>query len=268
MGTLRKIRLDQLLVDRQLAPTRSQARSIIMAGEVLVDDQLVDRPGKLLEDSVDIKLAARPRYVSRGGDKLAGTLDEFSVSVGGKTCADVGACTGGFTDVLLQRGAKRVFAIDVGRGQLHWKLRQDPRVVVLEGTNARYLDALPEKVALAVVDVSFISLRLILAMVGRWLRPGADLIALVKPQFEAGRRDVGKGGIVRDPSVWRGVLHEIVQWCQANQFHVHGISRSPITGAGGNVEFFVWLGCQPMPIGLNVEAAIETAVGAHSTLAD
>jgi 23S rRNA (cytidine1920-2'-O)/16S rRNA (cytidine1409-2'-O)-methyltransferase len=180
-------------------------------------------------------------YVGRGGFKLAGALDTFELDVTGRTCADVGACTGGFTDVLLQRGARRVYAIDVGYGQLDWKLRQDERVVVLERTNARYLDALAEKVDLVVIDVSFISLTLILPAVQRWLAADYDIIALVKPQFEAGREQVGKGGIVRDAAVHRAVLHNMITWALAHQLSTVGLVRSSLEGTDGNVEFLLWL---------------------------
>jgi 23S rRNA (cytidine1920-2'-O)/16S rRNA (cytidine1409-2'-O)-methyltransferase len=183
-------------------------------------------------------------YVSRGGYKLAGALDAFGIDPAGWVCADVGACTGGFSDVLLQRGAARVYAIDVGQGQLDWKLRQDPRVMVMERTNARYVESLPEPIDLAVIDVSFISLRLILPAVRGWLGGAAgraDVVALVKPQFEAGPEAVGKGGIVRDPAVRRRVLDEVLGWAAGNGWFVAGLVRSSLVGAEGNVEYLTWL---------------------------
>ena len=180
-------------------------------------------------------------YVGRGGYKLAGALDEFGIAVDGRVCADVGACTGGFTDVLLQRGAARVYAIDVGQGQLDWKLRQDERVTVMERINARYVEALAEPVSLVVIDVSFISLRLILPAVGKLDRTDGDVVMLVKPQFEAGPDQVGKGGIVRDAAIHRQVLEDVLGWAVDNNWSVAGLTRSAILGAEGNSEFLAWL---------------------------
>ena len=190
----KKERLDKLLVDRGIVSTRSRAKGLIMAGEVLVDGQRVDKPGTAISPESDLQLIAPMPYVSRGGFKLAGALDAFGIKVANRVCADVGACTGGFTDVLLQSGAAQVFAIDVGYGQLDWKLRQDSRVIVMERTNARYLTRLPEEIELLTIDVSFISLKIILASALKWLAQEANIVALVKPQFEAGRKQVGKGG--------------------------------------------------------------------------
>lgn len=236
-----KERLDVLLVERGLAETRTRARAAIMAGEVRVNGERVDKAGTPVLREAQIEVTAPMPYVSRGGFKLAGALDTFGVAVAGRVCADVGACTGGFTDVLLQRGAARVYAIDVGQGQLDWKLRQDARVVVLERTNARYVESLPEPVELVVIDVSFISLRLILPAVARWLSPAADVVALIKPQFEAGPESVGKGGIVRDAAVRRRVLEEVLGWAVGNGWGVAGLTLSSIQGADGNVEYLAWL---------------------------
>jgi 23S rRNA (cytidine1920-2'-O)/16S rRNA (cytidine1409-2'-O)-methyltransferase len=236
-----KERLDLLLVERGLMATRARAQAAIMAGEVRVNGERVDKAGTPVLRDATIEVAAPMPYVSRGGFKLAGALDAFGVSVAGRSCADVGACTGGFTDVLLQRGAARVYAIDVGQGQLDWKLRQDARVTVLEKTNARYLESLPEPVELVVIDVSFISLRLILPAVARWVDPAADVVALIKPQFEAGPESVGKGGIVRDVAVRRRVLVEVLGWAAAHGWGVAGLVRSSLVGADGNVEYLVWL---------------------------
>ena len=236
-----KERLDVLLVERGLAETRARARAAIMAGEVRVNGERVDKAGTPVLRDAQIEVAAPMPYVSRGGFKLAGALDTFGVAVAGRVCADVGACTGGFTDVLLQRGAARVYAIDVGQGQLDWKLRQDARVVVLERTNARYVESLPEPVELVVIDVSFISLRIILPAVTQWLGPAADVVALIKPQFEAGPESVGKGGIVRDAAVRRRVLEEVLGWAVGNGWGVAGLTLSSIQGADGNVEYLAWL---------------------------
>jgi len=168
-------------------------------------------------------------------------LEMFDLQVANRICVDAGACTGGFTDVLLQNGAVRVYAIDVGYGQLDWKLRQDPRVVVMERTNARYLESLPEAIGFVSIDVSFISLKLILPAVQKWIDPDADIVALIKPQFEAGRKQVGKGGIVRDPQVHRQVLEDLLGWVEENGFSAVGLTRSTIQGTDGNVEFLVWL---------------------------
>ncbi|RLC56795.1 MAG: TlyA family rRNA (cytidine-2'-O)-methyltransferase, partial [Chloroflexota bacterium] len=205
-----KRRLDVLLVERGLAESRTQAQRLIRAGLVRVAGQVADKPGTQVATNAAITLQARPRFVSRGGEKLEAALVRFGLDVRGWVAADVGASTGGFTDCLLQHGARRVYAIDVGYGQLDWRLRNDPRVVVMERTNARYLESLPEPVDLVTVDVSFISLGLILPMAVRWLKPGGQVVALIKPQFEAGRREVGKGGVVRDPQVHRRVLERVL----------------------------------------------------------
>lgn len=237
----KKDRLDKLLVDRGLVSTRSRAKALIMAGEVLVDGQRADKPGTAVARDADLQLIAPMPYVSRGGFKLAGALETFHLDVSGRICADVGACTGGFTDVLLQQGAARVFAIDVGYGQLEWKLRQDPRVTVLERTNARYLESLPEAVGFVCIDVSFISLKLILPAVEKWLADQADIVALIKPQFEAGRTQVGKGGIVKETAVHRQVLEDLLSWSSERDLQPQGLIRSAIQGADGNIEFLVWL---------------------------
>ncbi len=237
----KKERLDKLLVARGLVGTRSKAQGVILAGEVLVDGVRVDKPGTAVPLASNIELKTPLPYVGRGGFKLAGALETFGLEVKGAICADVGACTGGFTDVLLQNGAARVYAIDVGYGQLDWSLRQDERVVVLERTNARYVDALDEPVDFVAIDVSFISLRLILPAVKQWLAPRANIVALIKPQFEAGPKQVGRGGIVKDTAVHRAVLEELRQWFRESELAVLGLMASPVTGADGNVEFLVWL---------------------------
>lgn len=245
--TRKKERLDRLMVARGLAATRSRAQALIMAGDVEVDGKRVEKAGTKVPADAEIEVREPLPYASRGGYKLAGALDAFGLDVSGRVCADVGACTGGFTDVLLQRGGARVYAIDVGYGQLAWKLRQDERVVVMERTNARHLETLPEPVSFICVDVSFISLRLILPAARKWMavdkegRPDGDIVALIKPQFEAGPARVGKGGIVRDPAVHRQVLEDFLSWAVEEGFSPAGLTRSPIQGAGGNVEFLVWL---------------------------
>ena len=229
--------------------SREDGRRLILAGKVMMGDRVADRPALLVEPDCDIRVKERPPYVSRGGLKLIAALDAFGVPIAGATCADVGASTGGFTDVLLQRGARRVVAIDVGYGQINWKLRTDPRVFVLERTNARNLAALPVdpstgaaiRAGVVTIDVSFISLRLILPVVAEWLAPGGSVIALIKPQFEAGRERVGKGGVVRDPHTHRDVICSLLDWATKEGWAVRGLIRSPITGPAGNVEFLVWL---------------------------
>lgn len=237
----KKSRLDKLIVERGLVPTRSKAQAVIMAGEVLVNGERVDKPGTAVPIEAEVELKTALPFVSRGGFKLEGALAEFKIDVNGRVCADVGACTGGFTDVLLQNGATAVFAIDVGYGQLDWNIRQDDRVVVMERTNARYLESLPESVNFVAIDVSFISLRLILPAVKKWIMSDADIVALIKPQFEAGPKQVGKGGIVKDTAVHQEVLSDILKWTTENNLGAQGLIRSPVTGAGGNVEFLVWL---------------------------
>jgi 23S rRNA (cytidine1920-2'-O)/16S rRNA (cytidine1409-2'-O)-methyltransferase len=233
----RKERLDLLMVEMGLVESRQQAQRLIMAGQVLVNDQVMDKPGTRVAVGAQVQLTAALPYVSRGGLKLAAALDAFDLDVSGWVTADAGASTGGFTDCLLQRGAARVYAIDVGYGQLAWKLQQDERVVVMDRTNARYLEHLPEEVDLATIDTSFISLRLMLPAARRWLRPGGHIVSLVKPQFEAGREQVGKGGVVRDTAVHRAVLLELLAWGEAEGFGPQSLIRSPITGPAGNVEF-------------------------------
>ena len=237
MTQVRKERLDLLIVGRGLADSQQRAQRFIMAGQVTVGERVVDKPGTRVPVSAQVTVKSGPPYVSRGGFKLEAALDAFDLDVKGWLAADVGASTGGFTDCLLQRGAAGVYAIDVGYGQLAWKLRQDPRVVVMDRTNARHLESLPEQVDLATIDVSFISLRQILPPVMDWLQPGGRVVALIKPQFEARREQVGQGGVVRDPEVHRAVLGEIVDWAESHGLGLMGLIRSPLTGPAGNVEF-------------------------------
>jgi 23S rRNA (cytidine1920-2'-O)/16S rRNA (cytidine1409-2'-O)-methyltransferase len=238
------VRLDRLLVDRGLAPSRERAQRLILAGEVLVAERPATKPGSLVAPHAHVRLRAPASpYVSRGGEKLAGALDAFGLDVGGLVALDVGASTGGFTDCLLRRGARRVIAVDVGYGQLAWTLRQDTRVAVLERTNARYLAArmLPETPDLATMDVSFISLTLVLPAVTGILRPGGTILALVKPQFEAGRGQVGKGGIVRDPEVRAAAVMRVRRAAEALGLDVRGEADSVLPGPRGNREVFLWL---------------------------
>jgi 23S rRNA (cytidine1920-2'-O)/16S rRNA (cytidine1409-2'-O)-methyltransferase len=237
-----KQRLDSLLQERGLAPTRKKAQAMIMAGEVRVNGQRVTKPGMMFPVDSDVSCKEKLPFVSRGGLKLEKALFEFDVNVSGLICADVGASTGGFTDCLLQNGAKRVYAIDVGYGHLAHKLRIDERVIVMERTNARYVEALDEPVDLVVIDASFISLRLILPVVSNWLRSDGSVIALIKPQFEARKADVGEGGLVNDSSVHAGVIREVVTFADDAGFVTCGLTISPVTGRkSGNTEFLIWL---------------------------
>ncbi len=262
-----KQRLDLLLVQRGLVETREQARRLVMAGEVTVDGQVQDKPGQAVPQTAELAVRAPLPYVSRGGLKLAAALDDFALDVGGLVAIDVGASTGGFTDCLLQRGAAKVYAIDVGYGQLAWKLQTDPRVVVLDRTNVRYLEGLPggELADLAVIDASFISLALVLPPSLRLLHPHGEVVALIKPQFEAGKDDVGKGGVVRDRRVHRRVLHETIEMAQGLGLIVAGLTISPAPGPAGNIEFLIWLqkpGAATAAPDIDVEAAIDRVLAA------
>jgi len=234
-------RLDRLLVERGLAETRAKAQALILAGQVLVDGRRAEKAGQTVAAASQVRVLERMPYVSRGGFKLAAALDAFGIQVEGRVCLDVGASTGGFTDCLLQRGARRVYAVDVGRGQLDWKLRQDPRVVVKEGLNARYLrlEDLGERVDLAVCDVSFISARLILPALAGVLKEAGEMVILVKPQFEAGRGQVGKGGIVRDPAVRESACARVVETVGRLGFQAE-VMESPLPGAEGNLEYLLY----------------------------
>lgn len=236
-----KRRIDQLLVERSLAETRERAQALIIAGYVRVAGQKAVKPGQQVPEDSAIEIVERLRYVSRGGLKLEGAIRHFGIEVAGLTCLDVGASTGGFTDCLLQHGAARVFAFDVGTGQLDWKLRNDPRVTVREGVNARYLkpEDIGEPVDLIVCDVSFISVTLIVPALPPLLRRPGALVILIKPQFEVGRDQVGKGGIVRDPALHEQVCHRIEAVVRESGFRT-GLMDSPILGAEGNREFLLY----------------------------
>ena len=234
-------RLDLLVLERGLAPSREKARALIMAGEVLADERVMDKPGTMVPDDVTLRIVERPQFCSRGGIKLAHALDELHIDVTAMVALDVGASTGGFTDCLLQRGASRVYALDVGYGQLDYRLRSDPRVAVMERTNARYPFSLPEAVDLATIDCSLISLEKVVPTAAAWVKPGGGLLCLVKPQFQAGRREVGRGGLVKDPQVHALVLGRFISWAIGQGFRIAGLVPSAITGASGNREFFVLL---------------------------
>ena len=252
---MQKVRLDMLLVERGMAESRAKAQALVMAGQVRVDGQVEIKASAQINPEAHLDLEIGPRFVSRGGDKLAAALLTFPLDVSGRVCADVGASTGGFTDCLLQHGAARVYTIDVGKGILHWKLRSDPRVVVMEETNARYVESLPEPVSLVTIDASFISLKILLPVVKLWFPlPPAPLpigeggmgegsvIALIKPQFEAGRKESARHkGVIRDPAVHKAILLDVLSFAQANGFGLRGLLRSPVLGPKGNVEFLAWL---------------------------
>lgn len=236
------IRIDQLLVERELVESRHKAQALILAGQVLADEQKVEKPGRKVDANADIRLIGqRAKFVSRAGFKLEAAMDEFDVSVDGLVCLDVGASTGGFTDCLLQRGATKVYAIDVGTNQLHWKIRQDPRVEVRERVNARHLKPgdLPEPAAFACCDVSFISVTLILPAVVELLTPSAEMIVLAKPQFEVGRGEVGKGGVVRDQAARQAAADRVAASLRAVGFSEISQIESPLPGAAGNVELLL-----------------------------
>ena len=262
-----KIRLDVLLVDRRLAESRAKAHALVMAGQVRVADQVVLKPATAVDTKAVLTVDTGPRFVSRGGEKLDAALEAFAIAVKGLVCVDVGSSTGGFTDCMLQRGAVKVYAIDVGKGILHWKLRNDRRVVVMEQTNARYVESLPEQIDFVTVDASFISLKIILPVVKNWIFnrqaredredlknlsvlgglrgskiENGEILALIKPQFEAGKKDVARGdGVIRDPEIHKSVLLDVLSFTQHEGFGIRGLIKSPLLGPKGNAEFLVWL---------------------------
>jgi 23S rRNA (cytidine1920-2'-O)/16S rRNA (cytidine1409-2'-O)-methyltransferase len=256
-----RVRLDRLLVDKALVESREKATRLILAGEVLVDGQRVDKAGTLVPSDADLELRGRSPFVSRGGEKLVHAVQHFGVAAKGRVCIDVGSSTGGFTDCLLQRGATRVYAVDVGTAQLDAKLRKDPRVVVMEQTNARVLDPrlFDEQPTLAVIDVSFISLEKILPAVFAVLAPRSEIVALVKPQFEVGRQHVGKGGVVRDPAQHRVAVQRLARYAVLRGWHVLSVTASPLRGPKGNREFFLHLSAQGRTAA-NLEGLIERTV--------
>ncbi len=267
-----KSRLDLLLFERGLVESRSLAQRLVMAGQVRVNGQVELKPSCLVDPASELKIEKGPRFVSRGGEKLEAALNTFHLIVKGFVCADVGSSTGGFTDCLLQHEVKKVYAIDVGKGVLHWKLRNDPRVVVMEEKNARHVLKLPEKVNLVTMDASFISLKVLLPVVKGWLScvPGdgdhenrgisGNVIALVKPQFEAGRQETARHkGVIRDPDVHKKVLMDILTFAQGLGFGIKGVMASPILGPKGNREFLVWL--TPGSLGIDdLQKAVEDSL--------
>lgn len=259
-----KSRVDEAVVERGLAENRSRARALILAGDITVNGQVVYRAGAMVRSTDTIGRTEKPRFASRGGEKLAHALERFEVDVTGMVAADLGASTGGFTDCLLQAGASRVYAIDVGYGQILDKLRQDDRVIVMDRTNARTLESLPEPVDIVTIDVSFISLKLVLPTAARLLKPGGLVIPLIKPQFEAGPKDVKKGGVVREPAVHRRVLHDVLTSASELGFGVQGVTASPLKGPAGNREFLALLQLgDTTPV---AEEEIDAAVAEAHTL--
>ncbi|MBI1855939.1 MAG: TlyA family RNA methyltransferase, partial [Chloroflexi bacterium] len=248
-----KTRLDLLLVERGLAESRAKAQALIMAGQVRVDGQTALKAAAMLEPDSTLTIDSGPRFVSRGGEKLDAALEAFNINVAGLVCADVGASTGGFTDCLLQHGAAKIYAIDVGKGILHWKLRNDPRVVVMEAANARFVESLPGPISLVTIDASFISLKILLPVIRKWflspsgrgVRGEGEIIALIKPQFEAGKKDVSRGdGVIRDPNIHKQVLLDVLTFAQNEGFGINGLVKSPLLGPKGNAEFLVWMDMQ------------------------
>jgi 23S rRNA (cytidine1920-2'-O)/16S rRNA (cytidine1409-2'-O)-methyltransferase len=256
-----KERLDVALVRRGLVGSREKARALVLAGSVRSQDRVLDKPGALVAEDAPLSLEKGLPYVSRGGLKLSHALEAFGLDVQGRVALDVGASTGGFTDCLLQQGVKRVYAVDVGYGLMDLRLRQDPRVVLLERQNIRHLSALPEMMDLATIDVSFISLEIVIPAVVRLLKEEGYILALVKPQFEAGRRQVGKGGVVRDPAVHRAVLERLCRWAQEHALVVRGMTASPLLGPAGNREFFLYLDRKGES--LDTAAAIDSLLGSE-----
>jgi 23S rRNA (cytidine1920-2'-O)/16S rRNA (cytidine1409-2'-O)-methyltransferase len=270
-----KVRLDVLLVERGLAESRAKAQAMIMAGQVRVADQVTLKSGTAVSADSVLTVDSGPRFVSRGGEKLDAALEAFAIDVTGLNCADVGASTGGFTDCLLQRGAAKVYAIDVGKGILHWKLRNDPRVIVMEETNARFIESLPEQVSLVTVDASFISLKILLPVIKKWFfllssfdkekkkEERNDVVALIKPQFEAGKKEVSRGdGVIRDPEIHKQVLLDVLGFAQKEGFQIQGVIKSPLLGPKGNAEFLVWLGGKKIDLDINavVSKVLESEV--------
>jgi 23S rRNA (cytidine1920-2'-O)/16S rRNA (cytidine1409-2'-O)-methyltransferase len=255
----RRIRIDVLLVERGHAPTRQKAQALLLSGLVTSEGRRLDKPGSLIPCDAPLQVTEGRRFVGRGAEKLGPALARFGIAVSGRDALDVGASTGGFTQVLLAEGAARVIALDVGRGQLDWSLRNDPRVVLREGVNVRYVepDSLPFRPSVATIDVSFISLRQVLEKTCTCLAQGADMVALVKPQFELGRGRVGKGGVVRDPLLWDEVLEGLVAFTRERGLGPTSIARSAITGASGNVEFFMHLRPAAEPAARDVLTALR-----------
>lgn len=257
-----KDRLDVILTRRQIFASREKAKASVMAGLIYVDGQRIDKPGTQINEDAEItvKEALCP-YVSRGGLKLEKALEAFDFSLEGATAVDIGASTGGFTDCMLQKGAEKVFAIDVGYGQLDWKLRNDPRVVNMEKTNVRYLDkdAVDSNVDFISIDVSFISLKLVFPVAAGLLSGNGSLVCLVKPQFEAGREQVGKKGIVRDPAVHREVIKKVIRYGEDNGLYSHSLTYSPVTGTKGNIEYLLYMKKTPADTEIDINGTVEAS---------
>ena len=254
-----KIRLDVLLVERGLAESRAKAQALIMAGQVRVNDQVALKPAAAIQPDATLTVDSGPRFVSRGGEKLDAALEAFNINVNGLVCADVGSSTGGFTDCMLQRGASKIYAIDVGKGILHWKLRNDARVIVMEETNARFVESLPEKISLVTIDASFISLKILLPVVKHWLADDSQIVSLIKPQFEAGKKDVARGdGVIRDAAIHKQVLRDVLTFAESENFGINGLIKSPLLGPKGNAEFLVWLTLQKTSA--DISALVEHAL--------
>lgn len=271
MRRLVKQRLDVLLVERELCTSRASAQRLIQAGEVLVDEQVIDKPGTEIDVTAQIQIKERSRFVSRGGEKLAKAIELFAIPVEGRICLDGGISTGGFTDYLLQAGAKRVYGVDVGYGQVDWRLRNDSRVILKERTNLRYLtpDELyggADRADLAVVDVSFISLTKILPVVWQLLQPPREAVLLVKPQFEVGKNRVGKKGVVREPQDQADAIFQVMQAAQALEWRYKGLTWSPVTGPAGNIEYLLWLRMESETPPPDLETILQMAISAASEL--
>jgi 23S rRNA (cytidine1920-2'-O)/16S rRNA (cytidine1409-2'-O)-methyltransferase len=247
-GMAKRKRVDQLLLEREIAKDLEEARLLVMAGKVYHQDQVVIQPSLQIAADAELRVLQDSRFVSRGGEKLQAAFEHFPLSVDQLVCADIGASTGGFTDCLLQHGAARVYAIDVGYGLLDWGLRNHPRVLVMERTNARKLSLLPEEIDFFSVDVSFISLKKLLPQASRWYRPrGGEAVILIKPQFEASREEAARGeGVIRDAGIHRRILTEVLDFASRNRFQIKGLIRSPLLGPDGNCEFLAWLGFPAM----------------------
>ena len=240
---MKKNRIDLLLVEKGFADSRSKAQRLVMAGQVRVDGQIVEKPSISFSDGVEITVDPGQKYVSRGGEKLEVALTAFRIDVRDLVCADVGSSTGGFTDCLLQHGARKIYCIDVGKGILHWNLRQNEKIVLMEGTNARSVEKLPEGINLVTVDASFISSKILLPIIQEWFKDSmGEVILLIKPQFEAGRSEVSRGkGVIRDPLIHEQVLTDVLTFAQEIQYQISGLIRSPLLGPKGNLEFLAWL---------------------------
>lgn len=257
-----KIRVDLYLFEHKMVESRSLAQRLVMAGEVLVNGEKVLKPSQQIDEKAKVEIIQGPKFVSRGGEKLEGGLKSFGlVNLADKICVDVGSSTGGFTDCLLQNGAKKVYAIDVGFGILHWKLRNDPRVVVMERTNARNVVSLPDAIDFVTVDASFISLKVLLPVIKNWLHAESQIVMLIKPQFEAGRKDAAKGaGVIRDPEIHRKILFETLEFALMNGYKFEGLIISPLKGPKGNIEFLAHLSVGDEDNKGKIEEAINSII--------